>query len=169
MIEFAFIAPIFFLFLIGLLELGLVRFGNSLIDNMITQFARASMVGCQDNEFTGGTCDAPYLVDIARLRNMITKQSGGFVRGTDCSRFSLSVRPLASVNMGNLTTGSEINLGQGGEIMVFYASYDWPVLFPWMQRFFGNEIVYETVTVVRNEPFGDLGAAREGDASAGCG
>jgi len=161
MIEFAIAFPIFILFFLGIIEIALINFGNSVVQNMLNQAARQGMIGCERGEIVGGisdiqrNCEAGFLVDPVLLKSSITQKTFGLVDA--CSdRFDLRVGPVTTSFDASSMSG--IDLGQGDQVVAYYASYDWPVLSPMLQleTIFGNVIEFEYATVVRNERFGRI-------------
>ncbi len=155
MIEFALVFPIFILFLFMVFEYGLMYFGNSIMTNMNNQTARASIVGCLDAEFDPSNptnCKALFVMDEAKIRNIIVERSAGLIKSNDATLFSFGVTSVAEVG------ANKINLGQGSEIRVFRMSYRWPVFFTFLKNIppYRSMMNFETYTVVRNEPFGTL-------------
>lgn len=153
-IEFALIAPIVFLFLIMVLEYSLMSFGNSIMQNMVTQIARQSSMGCYDAEYVVGNanqCTSTFFADQTGLQNDIIRKSIGLVRADDASRFSFTAGPV-----GNYTSG--LDMGQGGQVRVIRIAYKWPIFFSYLTNIglIGNTADFQAVTIVRNERFGNL-------------
>jgi Flp pilus assembly protein TadG len=154
-IEFALIFPIFILFFFMVLEYSIMSFGNSVMQNMVNMIARQSSMGCYDAEYVTGNpnaCTSTFFADSTGLKNEIIRKSIGLVDANDSSRFTFTAGPV-----GSYTTG--LDMGQGGEIRVIRMAYDWPIFFSYLSSLglIGNTANFETVTVVRNERFGNLG------------
>lgn len=169
MIEFAIAFPVFLLFFMGLMEIGFITFGNALIDNMMNQAARQAMVGCQRNEFKDGVCDEAFAVTPEKIRKTIREKSYGLVNACDKEKFIISVAPLGFFNFVDPSTSS-INLGQGNQLVVYYARYKWPIFTPVLKirEIFGTFMEHEYSTVLRNERFGNMGGQRSFDGSGTC-
>lgn len=167
-IEFAIAFPVFLFFFAALLEFCVVTWGNSLIDNMLNQTAREGMVGCLRNEANGGACVNGYSVDPVALRRDMVRRSAGFVKACDATRFTFEAAPAPNYNTATLVPNN-VNLGQGGEVVAYRITYQWPTIFPLLdiKQIFGTFINYRSVTIVRNEPFGANGGVRTA-GGAGC-
>jgi hypothetical protein len=161
MLEFAMAFPVFLFFFFGLMEIGLITFGNASIDNMMNQSARAAMIGCHRNEVIGRSCDPTLAVTPARIRREIREKSYYLVDACNRERFTLSVAPVDDFNFSD-PDDSVVNLGQGNEVVVYYARYRWPTFSPYLdvRELFGSFVDYEYATVVRNERFGSMGTDR---------
>lgn len=153
-IEFALVIPVFLLFFVGIMEVFMILFGNTMINNMGSQATRAAMIGCVDGEFQGGACNGNYQVDIGKLRRMIRTETAGLVKACDTAKLRISVGPVGG------TAGSD--LGQGGQLVQMQIQYDWDVLIP-MLKSLGKLINFQTTFVARNEQFGNMGVVRSTD------
>lgn len=170
MLEFALIFPIFLMFATAVFEVGMIMFGNSVINNVISQTARQAIVGCIDNEKAGqsSNCKGAYRVDPEKLKREIITRSAGLIKPEN---LLVGADLLENMNLDNPLT-CNMNLGQGGEVVVYTAAYDWPVLTPLVHAAvkmpfvnvngFGQVVQFRTTLMARNEPFGDLGAQRTG-------
>lgn len=164
-IEFAFVFPVFIFLFMGIVEYGLVKFGNNVIDNAMSQMARAAMVGCIDNEVKSGECKQSNMMNMANIKTLIAKQSAGFV--DPCGgRFTLKIAPVTAAPSG------DINWGQGQEVVLYEAEYEWPVFNPLLKmdsflgEGFGESIHFHVANIVRNEAFGTLSGRTE--SGGGC-
>lgn len=169
MIEFAIAFPVFLFFFMGLMEIGFVTFGNALIDNMMNQAARQAMVGCQRNEFIGGVCDEKFAVTPAVIRKTMREKSFGLVDACDKDKLIISVAPVTAFNFTDPATNT-MDLGQGNELVVYYAKYNWPIFTPVLKikEIFGSFMEHEYTTVLRNERFGSMGGQRVFDGESPC-
>lgn len=154
-LEAALILPVFLIFLLGVCEMGLVFWGNSMIRNSLSQVAFESSRGCIEgniDRMSGDCMDPGSAITRARLDQIITQNSLGMINaGTIC----FTAAPIATAP-NTLTPATNVNLGIGEETIVYYASYDWPVYFKQLNRYLGNQTRFRTMMVVRNESFGSL-------------
>lgn len=146
-IEFALVIPVFLLFFLGIMELFIVLFGNTIVNNMAAQASRRAMVGCIDREITAGTCRNNFLVDVGELRRMIRLETAGMVKACDTNKLRINVSRFGSGNGG---------LGQGGQLVTFDIQYEWDSLFPVLKKALPKLMNFQTVFIVRNEQFGNL-------------
>lgn len=152
LLEFALVAPVFFLLFIGTIEFGIIKFGNEVIDNVVSKAARESLVGCKKGEYDEND-QCMNGIDMNEIRSTISRRSAGFVKVDDGSRFQLAVRSAGS---GNCRSG--VDLGGPLDIRVFHACYSWGVMTPFIRNLFPNNTLnFETVTIVRNEAFRNRG------------
>lgn len=152
-IEMALIFPIFLLFFMGMFEMGLIWFGNAVISNSVYNAVRESSTGCVGSGHSPGTCTGD-IVEFEELKDRISAASVGLV---DPDRLCIATKTLEEINNPNDVTspGTQLDLGQGNQVRVFYAGYNWPVFFPYLRYVFGNATSYRTYQVIRNENFGD--------------
>lgn len=156
-IEFAFVFPIFMTFFMGTAELGMMRFGNSLMDNALNQLARNAMVGCRDADYTAGTtdCQTTAVMTPARMRRMIESTTMGLVEACDPEKFTFTAAPITGVTPND--PGAGINFGQESDVIVYHVEYRWPTIFPlFFHPYFNRDKVFASSMVVRNEPFGTV-------------
>ncbi len=168
--EFAIAFPLILFTSMAVLELSLFYFGNQTITSQMNQAVRKAMIGCERSEFdANGRClnqdGVIRSADPDTIRRQISRKTYGLVNACG-PNFTMTAYPL-----GTAAVSGQMNLGQGGEVVVYEASYNWPVFTPfmWMMvemsqamvQFFNgpfNQFTYSTV--VRNEPFGNMGSLR---------
>jgi Flp pilus assembly protein TadG len=155
-IEFAFVAPVFFLFLMGTMEVGLIFLGNFVLANATTDAARQIRTGqvalnainqtqfrtmiC--NEITPLlACDAKLQVDVETFANFS----------------ATSVTNPLDAN-GNLQTSLN-NWAPGSvcSIVMVRSFYTWPVatplLTPFLVNMANNQFLMTAAAAFRNEPY----------------
>lgn len=138
-IEFAFVLPVFLLFVMGILEVSYMLFGNAMLDNAVSKMARSSSLG---ERFEG---DGTRVYESTEINQYIRSSTVGII--DPCSaNFSMVV----SVNgvVGN-------TLGQPQDRVSFVVTYRWPLIQPYLSNLgiFDNIINYTTSSMVRNEKF----------------
>lgn len=168
-IEFALIAPVFFLIFMGIIEMGLIYFTQSVLDGALAHGARVGMTGSS----VGRNRDAHILNEIARY-------TGGYL---DASRIDVSIRSytsfvnigepepciappvapcsgIAGVNFvdvnGNGTWDDDQGRTGGGnanDVVLYRVEYDWSVITPLMSHIVGNNVEIVSTATVRNEAF----------------
>jgi Flp pilus assembly protein TadG len=165
-IEFAMVAPAFFLLLMGTMEAALVFFAQSTLQNAVNDTARLIRTG-QTTCFTGSgsTCAA---MTQAQFRTQVCSEAGAIL--SDCSGSSLqfdvnaysagfsgagNTSPLDG--SGNLPALSNFNMGSPCEVVLVRAFYKWPVFTPMLNFFLanmaGNYHLLSTAAAFRNEPY----------------
>ena len=170
-LEFAIIAPVFFILLMGIVEIGLIMFVESLLAGSLANGARIGKTGYTEGERA------------AYIKSEIIRLSGGFLDSDQ-----LQVTPLhydSHANIGQIEPCIPANIdpclgtvpnihfsdindngirddrgiaGPGGRnrVVLYKASYSWPIFTPFMATFFGNgNNVYEfsATAIVKNEGF----------------
>jgi Flp pilus assembly protein TadG len=166
-VEFAMIAPVFFVLLMGTIEAGVIFFAQSALQNAVNDTARMVRTG-QFNCYTtgsGGTCQtmtqaqfrtqlcsevSALLSDCngASLQFDVNAYAGGFGGATNSS-------PLDS--NGNLPTLTNFTPGNPCDVVLVRAFYKWKVWTPALDYFLGTMPggyhLLATAAAFRNEPF----------------
>ncbi len=144
-VEFALLAPFLFLLMMGIVELGLVMFASSVIENAATAASRRGLTGNDGtNTFGNTSARATY------VRNEIDRLVPGLI---DTSRIQFS--PVVHTAMESAGADVGTGLGNGGQAVTYNVSYDWEFFTPLIGKFFGADGVY-TITssvIVPNEDF----------------
>ena len=171
-IEFAMVAPVFFLILMGTIEAGIIFFAQSALQNAVNDTARLVRTGqsacysldshniCQAmtaDQFRAKVCD-----DVSVLLQNCTVDANGQ------SDLQFDVRaypsgfggannntPLdAQQNLPNLTA---FDAGNACDVVLVRAFYRWPVFTPMLNFFLanmgGNKHLIATAAAFRNEPY----------------
>ena len=155
-LEFALIAPVFFILLMGSIEVGVMFFGQSVLQNATNDAARlirtgqvagANMTAAQFrtaicNEITPVlACDANLQIDVEAFSNF---SSAGYAN------------PLTSSN----TLDPDLNnFAPGGvcSVVLLRTFYTWsvvtPLLTPFMTNMANNKHLLSATAAFRNEPF----------------
>lgn len=156
-IEFAFIAPVFFIFLFGILEAGIMFFGNSALSNATQNAARLIRTGQAQNggmnqgDFTRQICNGiSALLNCDNLTVDVRAFPAGFA--------AASMEPSTDSN-GNLRPGqNNYNTGQPCDVVVVRSFYRYslmtPIVAPFLAGNAGNSFRFLTAAAAfRNEPF----------------
>lgn len=148
-IEFALIAPVLFLMLLSLVEIGVLGMTTAGLDNAVVDVAREIRTG-QDTmptsatEFEDAVC--------ARIVNVVPDCAG---------RITVGVRKFSTFAAANATTASapagEYDPGGPGDIILVKADYRWPLITPFPTAL-GNSSTLTEVTIAsraafKNEPY----------------
>ena len=172
-IEFAMIAPVFFLLLMGTMEAGVMFFAQSALQNAVNDTARLIRTG-QTGCFTGSgsTCQP---ITQAQFRTQICSEAGAILSDCNGSSLQFDVTPYSTGfggasnsspldGSGNLPTLSNFNTGSACEVVLVRAYYKWPVFTPMLDFFLanmaGNYHLLATAAAFRNEPYSN--------STAGC-
>jgi len=155
-VEFAFIAPVFFMLLMGIMENGIIYFAGATLQNATDDVSRqirtgqAQAAGMTQAQFRTAICNeiAPLLacdtnlqIDVESYANYT---SAGFVPPTDVS--------------GNLkTTLNNYQPGTACDVVLVRSFYTWqvitPMLSPFLTNITGGYHLVTATSAFRNEPF----------------
>ena len=172
--EFAMIAPVFFLLLMGTIEAGIMFFAQSALQNAVNDTARlvrTGQTGCFSKD-SNGNCQP---ITQAQFRSQICSEASAIL--SDCAGSSLQFDVNAYTGgfggasnsspldgSGNLPTLSNFNTGSACEVVLVRAFYKWPVFTPMLDFFLanmaGNYHLLATAAAFRNEPYSN--------STAGC-
>lgn len=169
--EFALLAPVLFLLLFGIIEISMVMFASSVLENATTFASRIGRTG-----FSDGRSREEIIVDEVQTRthglldpSQITVTTRVYSRFTDIGMaepLTKDVNNNKSYDPGD--TYNDINgngqwdsdmarsgAGQQCEVVVYTVHYPWEVMTPLVKHMMPNEgiINLSSYVVVRNEPF----------------
>lgn len=171
-IEFAFVGPVLLLLVVGSMELGMIFFASSLLQGGIREAARFGITGAQPD---GPVNREQHLVEV------INEHGAGVVNVTAADIATLIYPDFSSIgepepfvdrNGNNIYDAGEpytdvncndswdpdmgrAGLGVGGEVVLYRASFDKPLLTGFLAPMIGKDgrIRLEASVAVRNEPF----------------
>lgn len=170
-VEFAIVAAVFLLLLMGIVEYGLYTFTQVSLEAAVTKAGRTAAIGLETpgcdrvctvrNELQGLTRG---LIHPDRIQvSAQTVAGGGAIAGDLC--LGETGEPVVGMNpcpgswsdtngMPGYQAGGGANLGNGGELTEVRVNYPWRVLFPILGQFFGRNgvVMIQTSTVVYVEP-----------------
>ena len=152
-VEFALVAPVFFLLLFGILETGLIFFASSDLENATNEIARMIRTGQAQSmtatQFRQTICDdiSPLLACNSNLQ--VDVESYSQFGGTDFS--SPIVAGALNPNLDNFSPGN------AGDVVLVRTFYKWNVITPLLRPFFANltggQHLISSTAAFRNEPF----------------
>ena len=166
-VEFAMIAPVFFILLMGTMEAGIIFFAQSALQNALNDTARLVRTG-QTACFTkdgGGNCVA---MTAAQFQAQLCGEVSILLQGCTTGSLQFDVNaypggfsgasnssPLdANNNLPPLTT---FNVGNPCDVVLVRGFYKWPVFTPGLDYFLanmaGNYHLLATAAAFRNEPY----------------
>lgn len=170
MVEFALIAPILLGMLCGILEFSGVLFAQTLLEGGAREASRYGITGATEE---GSAREETIL-------NIVEENTFGVIDVDELNVETLVYETFSDVGQpepftdengdGAYNTGEafdDINgngawdedmgvagLGGPGDVVVYRLSYDWEIMIPLFQPFFGDEVALDASIAVRNEPFG---------------
>ncbi len=144
MVEYAFVAPTFFLLLLGAFEVASLFFVQTSLEAAIFQASRFGRTG--DIE--------PGKTQEQTTREIINDLTYGMLAP---SRLHLRIQPVANfrdAEVSQVDTDS-VNFGGANEPIVYTVTYDWPMFTQLVANAMGSGDVFRLTasSVVMNEPF----------------
>jgi len=143
-LEFALIAPILLLLLMGTVEFSILMYVQSVMEGAAYNASRLGKTGYAASGQT-------------RLQNVlatINARIGGLVDTSQMNVSAISYGSWSQVPQ-NAPASNVQNLGGAGNVVVYTLSYPWHIATPLMQAFLGTNGTYtiQVRAVVQNEPF----------------
>ena len=171
-IEFAIVAPVFFLLLMGIIEFGLIGFHSVALDAAVAQTSRQASLGNVPSGFpdrvsyirselrnrTQGLINANQIIISANLVTAGGAPTPPDICLTDPPSFGTTCTgvPFQEVNgvPGYQGPSAAVTLGNAGDVVEIRASYPWRVQLPLVRDFIGPNgvLLITSSTVVKNEP-----------------
>ncbi len=145
-VEFALIAPVFFMIFIGLMETSLMLLTQHLLENATHNASRLAKTGYSEEGKTR----------LETVMDVLNNELGSLAPLVDVSKLSFT-----STSYGNLSDigqpgQGENSLGAPNEVVVYTIIYPWRVFTPLMNDIIGDDngiIRLTSRIVVRNEPY----------------
>ena len=163
-IEFAIIAPVFFMMLWAIFELGLVFFANQTLIHGLQVTSRQIRTGQAHSE----------QLSQSEFRTMVCNEVA-FLLSCEADKLYIDVRSFSSfggvsfppplddednfdaVNMNHFEIGESGNISGGSSIVLVRAFYVWPMFTPVISQFFSNmsnnKRLLSASVAFKNEPF----------------
>lgn len=156
-VEFALVATPFFIFLFSCIEVAVLFFSSSLLDNAVADAARRIRTGEVQQASMGA----------AQFKQLVCDGINAFM---DCDRLLVDVERFSDFNSmtnndpidnaGNLAVTEDFNPGAAGENVLVKVYYRFPLLFPNLSNPMANlangDMLLSSAFAFRNEPFGDI-------------
>jgi TadE-like protein len=168
-VEFALVAPIFLGVTLAILEFSGIMFVQTLLEGGAREASRYGLTGQTPDGISRETMilqivseNSFGVIDVSEL-DMTTLVYDSFEEVGEPEPFTDENgndayddgEPYTDVN-GNGGWDDDmgaVGLGGPGEVVVYEMSYDWPIMIPLFQPFFGDHVTLEANIAVRNEPF----------------
>jgi Flp pilus assembly protein TadG len=154
-IEFGIVALPFFMLLVALIEIGLVFFGNFTLENAVDRAARKIRTGeAQTAGFDAGAFKTEVCSNVYAMLDC----SGGLkVDVRTFENFGGVALPPPLDGDGNLIDDFEFSPGNGGDIVVVRAFYEWDLIASvpgaGLGNMAGGSRLLAATVAFRNEPF----------------
>jgi len=163
-IEFAIIAPVFFMLLWGIFETGLVFFASQTLTHGLQVTSRQIRTGqahsdeLSPSEFRTMVCNqVNFLLSCDEDKLYIDVQSYSSFGGSSFPPPFDDEGEFDSVNMSHFNIGESGNISGGSSIILVRAFYVWPLITPVISRFYanmpGDKRLLSASVAFKNEPF----------------
>jgi len=159
-VEFAMIAPVLFLFLSGIIEVGVLFFAESTLQNATDDAARQVRTGQLQGTVTS-----------AQLTTLICNEMSALISTTTCTgNLQVDMRVTNGFSAANYSgvTNPDGSLNNGAmavqnsdacQVVLFRAFYPWtimtPLMAPLIQNMPGGKYLLTAAEAFRNEPYND--------------
>jgi Flp pilus assembly protein TadG len=169
-LEFAFVAPVFFALLLGIIQAGIVFFAQETLQNAVFDVGRLVRTG-QNQCFTtdsNGNCQAMTQTD---FRNQICDKVSALLsctaslNGVSLLQFDVNAYPAGFAGASNssplvdddLPALDTFNPGGACDVVLIRVFYKWPIEAPGLDWFLvnmaNNSHLLSAATAFRNEPY----------------
>jgi len=162
-IEFALVLPIFLVLVLGIIELGLMSFGNSVISNTMLHATRQAMIGSYgsgDTKITEASLKAQIRRASAGLVNFDAgnvKNKNGSIKAYVISSATMDDNRFTGTPIGDAVnsilaggnvsdSGLDSAITTTGSVVIYEVRYTWPRFF----RYLSNIGVFSSVTNYRS-------------------
>lgn len=175
-IEFAMIAPVFFLFMFGIIETGVLYFAQSTLTNAIEDAARVVRTGQLKGTITADQMKTAVCNGIASSPSGTPSDEAhtGLMDWTTCmtqlqvdmrvfdgfsgAAYPNVIKPDGSLDVNNMT----VQATDACKVVLFRAYYPWHVLTPFLASLMsnmpsGDEFLLGSGAAFRTEPYPDAG------------
>ena len=177
-IEFAFVAPIFFALMLGILEIGVMTFAQFALQNSVTDAGRLIRTGQAQSANTssgptcvGGSDTHDYGTGAAGQQNWFQGQiCCGVTPLMDCPSLQVTVTSITggftSTGFGALGAAGSYSPGNACDVVLVRANYIWTIWFPGLAQLLNgngpanylvntgtNGHLLTGTAAFRNEPF----------------
>jgi Flp pilus assembly protein TadG len=171
-LEFAMVAPVFFLLLMATIEAGIIFFAQSALQNAVNDAARLVRTG-QSACFTKDSNNNCVPMTADQFRAQVCNEFSALLRncpkdvnGNSDLQFDVTTYPAGFAGVTNsspldaqqrLPNLTAFSIGNACDVVVVRAFYRWPVFTPMLNFFLanmnGNQHLLATAAAFRNEPF----------------
>lgn len=166
-VEFAMVAPAFFMLLMATVETGVIFFAQSALQNALNDTARlvrTGQTGCYTTDGSGN-CQAmtaaQFRTRLCSAVSTLLQDCGGSSLQFDVNAYSSGFSsasnssPLDASN--NLSTLTIFNVGRPCDVVLVRAFYKWPVFTPGLdfllENVAGGYHLLSSAAAFRNEPY----------------
>ena len=140
-IEYAIVLPIFLILWLGIIELSLIMYAASVLEGATNVAAREGKTGY----FPNGQGRQSYIY------GLLGQQAAGLLDPNQITITTTAYSNFTEVGQGGGTPG----LGNPGDIVLYTASYPWPMIFLLQGLLSDGQGAFSltSTTIVKNEPY----------------
>ena len=156
-LEFAFVAPVFFVLLLGTFEAGIMFFAQSALQNALTTLGRQIRTG---QTSSGGVTQAQFRTSICNMVTPLIACDANLQIDVESFSSGYSSLTFTSPLNANQTLNTSVNnysIGNACDVVLVRAFYTMPIYTPVLTWFLvnmaGNKHLVSAATAFRNEPF----------------
>ena len=157
-IEFALIAPVFFLFLFGIIETGVLFFAGGVLQDATNNVARLVRTGQLSGKLDAATLKADVCSGMSGLVGSATCNANLEIDLRSYSNFSGASYPTVTNANGSLNSGAmTVDATSDCQVVLLRAFYPWTIMTPLMQPFLANmpanQHLLAAAAAFRTEPY----------------
>ncbi|MBU6471955.1 MAG: pilus assembly protein, partial [Alphaproteobacteria bacterium] len=157
-VEFALIAPVFFLFVFGIIETGVLFFAGGVLQNATNDVARLVRTGQLSGKLDAATLKADICGEMSGLIGSAACTANLEIDLRSYSNFSGASYPAVTNADGSLNTGAmAVDTTGDCQVVLIRAFYPWTILTPLMQPFLANmpsnQHLLAAAAAFRTEPY----------------
>jgi Flp pilus assembly protein TadG len=158
-LEYAIVIPILLLLLMGIVEYSLIMYASSVLEGATTTAAREGKTGYPnpDDETTRQqyVIGAPAGPGTPAVNGLLQNLASGLLKPTSIGITATAYDDFGSIGVPGAGTSG---VGIGNQVVVYTASYPWPIVTPMLQNILDNSgstgvFNITTTAIVKNEPF----------------
>lgn len=144
-VEMAIIAPVFFLLMIGVVEMCLMLAAQQVMENATFNTSRLAKTG-----YTNANQS-----QMQTVMGILTTELGSFGKMFDTSKITMTSKSYDSFERLAADTDGTSGLGTATQIVVYTVTYPWKLYTPLMGSIIGDQGIVNITSriVVRNEPY----------------
>lgn len=142
-VEFALVAPVFFLLLFSIADFGMMMWANLTMQHAVREGARYAITG-QDNLDPNTSAQQRYVAVLAKIHD------------SSLGVYDMSNATVTTWVNGTSQASGGSMFGGAGDLVVIQVNCSWPLLTPMVAAFFkstGGKYNFSVAATMRNEAF----------------
>ncbi|WP_454720335.1 MULTISPECIES: TadE/TadG family type IV pilus assembly protein [Cupriavidus] len=142
-VEFALVAPVFFLVFFSIIDFSMMMFANLAMQNAVREGARFAITG-QNTLDPANASQQRYQAVLARIHD------------ASLGIYDMSNATVTTWVNGSTQAGGSAMFGGAGDLVVIQVNCAWPLITPMVAAFFsstGGKYTFSVAATMRNEAF----------------